>query len=89
MKYIQLTEGPFPHNKGLVISQIMVVPDTWGKIVHLIPLPVRADAKFVAERFYSIVYCYHGAPRATILYRDPKFTSAFWKVLQKKVGTNL
>jgi hypothetical protein len=31
----------------------------------------------------------HGVPKEIVSYRDPKFTSNFWKVLFKGFGTNL
>jgi hypothetical protein len=38
--------------------------------------------------FYKI-YRLHGLPRAIVSHRDSKFTGAFWRTVQKMVGTDL
>ncbi|SCZ87242.1 BZ3500_MvSof-1268-A1-R1_C150g00790 [Microbotryum saponariae] len=44
----------------------MVVTDTWGKMVHLIPLPADADSELVAEKYYATVFRLHGMPSAIV-----------------------
>ncbi|SDA05549.1 BZ3501_MvSof-1269-A2-R1_Chr5-2g07502 [Microbotryum saponariae] len=73
----------------MMVAQIMVVTDTWGKMVHLIPLPADADSELVAEKYYATVFRLHGMPSAIVSDRDPKFTSQFWRALQAKIGTVL
>ncbi|SCZ95596.1 BZ3500_MvSof-1268-A1-R1_C054g00229 [Microbotryum saponariae] len=75
--------------EGMMVAQIMVVTDTWGKMVHLIPLPADADSELVADRYYATIFRLHGTPSAIVSDRDPKFTSQFWRALQAKVGTVL
>ncbi|SDA02212.1 BZ3500_MvSof-1268-A1-R1_Chr7-3g09563 [Microbotryum saponariae] len=75
--------------EGRMVAQIMVVTDTWGKMVHLIPLPADADSELVAEKYYATVFRLHGMPSAIVSDRDPKFTSQFWRALQAKIGTVL
>ncbi|SCZ94576.1 BZ3500_MvSof-1268-A1-R1_Chr12-3g03972 [Microbotryum saponariae] len=75
--------------EGMMVAQIMVVTDTWGKMVHLIPLPADADSELVAEKYYATIFRLHGMPSAIVSDRDPKFTSQFWRALQAKVGTVL
>ncbi|SDA08332.1 BZ3501_MvSof-1269-A2-R1_Chr8-1g09769 [Microbotryum saponariae] len=75
--------------EGMMVAQIMVVTDTWGKMVHLIPLPADADSELVAEKYYATVFRLHGMPSAIVSDRDPKFTSQFWRALQAKIGTVL
>ncbi|SCZ92912.1 BZ3500_MvSof-1268-A1-R1_C066g00325 [Microbotryum saponariae] len=50
--------------EGMMVAQIMVVTDTWGKMVHLIPLPADADSELVAEKYYATVFRLHGMPSA-------------------------
>ncbi|SGY27583.1 BQ5605_C127g13345 [Microbotryum silenes-dioicae] len=75
--------------EGMMVAQIMVVTDTWGKMVRLIPLPADADSELVADRYYATIFRLHGTPSAIVSDRDPKFTSQFWRALQAKVGTVL
>ncbi|GKF78334.1 putative reverse transcriptase domain-containing protein, partial [Tanacetum coccineum] len=35
------------------------------------------------------IVCRHGVPVSIISYRDPRFTSRFWRSLQRSLGTNL
>ncbi|SDA03656.1 BZ3500_MvSof-1268-A1-R1_C135g00732 [Microbotryum saponariae] len=52
--------------EGMMVAQIMVVTDTWGKMVHLIPLPADADSELVAEKYYATVFRLHGMPSAIV-----------------------
>ncbi|SCV71302.1 BQ2448_2890 [Microbotryum intermedium] len=75
--------------EGMMVAQIMVVTDTWGKMVHLIPLPANANSELVANKYYATIFQLHGTPSAIVSDRNPKFTSQFWQALQAKVGSVL
>ncbi|SCV73205.1 BQ2448_7130 [Microbotryum intermedium] len=72
--------------EGMMVAQIMVVTDTWGKMVHLIPLPANADSELVTNKYYATIFRLHGTPSAIVSDHDPKFTLQFWQALQAKVG---
>ncbi|GKG36772.1 reverse transcriptase domain-containing protein, partial [Tanacetum coccineum] len=49
--------------------------------------------KFKMEKltrlYFKEIVCRHGVPVSIILDRDPRFTSRFWRSLQRSLGTNL
>nr|GFC48289.1 putative reverse transcriptase domain-containing protein [Tanacetum cinerariifolium] len=54
-------------------------------------LPIRKDypVSRLAEIFQQEIVRLHGTPLAILFDRDPRFTSHFWKGLQKAWGTRL
>ena len=70
-------------------SSIMVVTDLLAKMVHLIPTTTNATAERVSKLYFDNVYRLHGLPRGIVSDRDTKFNGAFWRTLQKMVGTDL
>ena len=70
-------------------NSIMVVVDRMSKMVHLIATVQSVTAQGVAQLFQDRIFALHGVPDDIISDRDSKFTSAFWKNLQKLLGTNL
>ena len=70
-------------------NSIMVVVDRMSKMVHLLPTVQEANAQQVAQLFQDRMFALHGIPDDIVSDRDSKFTSAFWKNLQKLLGTNL
>jgi hypothetical protein len=77
----------FPRT-GKLHDSIMVVVDKLTKAAHFIPLKTH-KAIDVADIFMKEVARLHGIPKTIVSYRDPKFTSNFWKGLFKGFGTNL
>nr|GFC46906.1 Gag protease polyprotein [Tanacetum cinerariifolium] len=47
------------------------------------------DLERLAETFQQEIVRLHGTPSAIVSDRDPRFTSRFWKGLQKAWGTRL
>jgi transposase InsO family protein len=74
---------------GLKFNSLFVVEDYLSKQAHLIPTTTNVTAEGVAKLYFDWIYRLHGLPRAIVLDRDTKFTGAFWRRLQKMVGTDL
>jgi transposase InsO family protein len=70
-------------------NSLYVVVDTLSKMVHLIPTTTTVKAEGVARLYFEHIYRLHGLPKGIISDRDMKFTGAFWRALQKMVGTEL
>jgi hypothetical protein len=68
---------------------IMVVVDKLTKSSHFIPLKTTRKSNNVADIYMREVARLHGIPKKILSDRDPKFTSKFWKVIFKGLGTNL
>jgi hypothetical protein len=70
-------------------DSIMVVVDRLTKESHFIPVKTTHKTVNIGEIFIKEVVRLHGVPKTIVSDRDPKFTSNFWKVLFKGIGTNL
>nr|GEW49662.1 retrotransposable element Tf2 [Tanacetum cinerariifolium] len=68
---------------------IWVVVDRLTKSAHFLPIRKDYSVSKLAETFQQEVVRLHGTPSAILLDRDPRFTSRFWKGLQKAWGTRL
>ena len=80
--------GPVPVAKS-GNDMILIAVDRLTKMAHFIPTTTKVTAKDTAELFLRYVFQYHGLPDNIISDRDPKFTSHFWKNLQKILGIKL
>jgi len=65
------------------------VVDILTKMVHLIPTTTNVKAEGVAKLYFENIYRLHGLPKGIVSDRDTKFTGAFWRTLQKMIGTDL
>ncbi|GKC33643.1 putative nucleotidyltransferase, ribonuclease H [Tanacetum coccineum] len=79
---------------GLPTSQkrhdaIWVVVDRLTKSAHFLPIRKNYGISKLAEIFRQEIVRLHGTPTSIVSDRDPKFTSRFWKGLQKAWGTRL
>ena len=70
-------------------DMVLIAVDRLTKMAHFIPTITKVTAKETAELFLRYVFQYHGLPDNIISDRDPKFTSHFWKNLQKILGIKL
>ena len=70
-------------------NSLFVVEDMLSHQAHLIPTTTTVKAEGVAKLYFDQIYRLHGLPRAIVSDRDTKFTGAFWRTLQKMVGTDL
>jgi hypothetical protein len=64
-----------PESEGY--TNIMVITDRLSKGVILEPME-SIDALYVAKKFISIFYRYHGIPTAIVSDRGTQFVSMFW-----------
>ena len=67
-------------------DMILIAIDRLTKMAHFIPTTTKVTAKETAELFLRYIFQYHDLPDNIVSDRDPKFTSHFWKNLQKILG---
>jgi hypothetical protein len=80
--------GPLPKSaNGNEI--ILVIVDRLTKMAHFVPTIRNYTSEIVANLFVKNVFRYHGLPESIVSDRDSKFTSHFWKALQKNLGVKL
>ncbi|GJT00608.1 putative nucleotidyltransferase, ribonuclease H [Tanacetum coccineum] len=65
---------------------IWVVVDRLTKSAHFLPIRKNYGISKLAEIFRQEIVRLHGTPTSIVFDRDPKFTSHFWKGLQKAWG---
>ncbi|KAK9028605.1 hypothetical protein V6N11_025758 [Hibiscus sabdariffa] len=66
---------------------VWVIVDRLTKSAHFIPVRKSMSSNILAELYIREVIRLHGVPISIVSDRDPKFTSRFWKYLQKALGT--
>ncbi|KAG8489151.1 hypothetical protein CXB51_017187 [Gossypium anomalum] len=81
-----VTGLPFTPRKK---DAVWVVIDKLTKSAHFIPVRMDFSLDKLAELYISEIVRLHGVPLSIISDRDPRFTSRFWKKLQKAFGTKL
>ena len=80
--------------KGLPTSTskknaIWVIVDRLTKSAHFLAVRTDWSLKKLAEVYVREIIRLHGIPKSIISYRDPRFTSRFWKQLHESFGTRL
>ena len=73
--------------KGYTV--IWVVMDRLTKSAHLLPDKAIYTVDNWAQLYVKEILRLHGVPVSIVSDRDPRFTSAFWRKLQKAMGTRL
>ncbi|KAK8690606.1 hypothetical protein V6N13_074137 [Hibiscus sabdariffa] len=68
-------------------DSVWVIVDRLTKSAHFIPVRKNMSSDILAELYIREVIRLHGVPISTVSDRDLKFTSRFWKSLQKALGT--
>ncbi len=68
---------------------IAVFVDRLPNHVRIIPVQTHMSAIQIANVFQDTIFKHHGIPKTLVSDRDSKFTSEFWKVLFKTLGTRL
>ncbi len=76
-----------PPSRGF--DAIMVEVDRFSKMAHFIPTKDNAMTQETRRLFFTYVFKHHGVPKDIVLDRDPKFTSKFWRIFWKYMGSEL
>ena len=79
--------GPLPQSKGF--DYLFVVIDRLTSMVRLIPTTVKITASQLSWLFVNEVVKLHGVPESIVSDRDTKFTSIFWREIQRILGVKL
>ncbi|GKD56313.1 putative reverse transcriptase domain-containing protein [Tanacetum coccineum] len=74
---------------NLVSSTIWVIVDRLTKSAHFLPMREDDTLEKLTRQYLKEVVSKHGVPVSIISDRDGKFTSHFWKSLNKALGTRL
>ena len=70
-------------------TAVMIVVCHLTKMAHFIPCTDEVTAEDSAALFTHEVFRLHGVPRVLVSDRDPRFISAFWQALWRKLNTKL
>jgi hypothetical protein len=70
-------------------DNIFMFVNRFSKMAHFIPCHKSDNASQVGDLFFTKIICLHGVPNTTVLDRDAKFISHFWRTLWFKLGTKL
>ncbi|GMI84444.1 hypothetical protein HRI_002113700 [Hibiscus trionum] len=68
---------------------IWVIVDRFTKSAHFIPIRINYSLETLANLYIQEIIRLHGIPISIVSDRDPRFTSRFWKTLQRAMGTKL
>lgn len=68
---------------------IWAMVDKLMKTTHFIPIKIGYSMENLAKLYSLEVVRLHGVPVSIVSNQDPRFTSKFWKSLQKALGTKL
>nr|GFB56607.1 putative reverse transcriptase domain-containing protein [Tanacetum cinerariifolium] len=70
-------------------DSIWVIVDRLTKSAHFISVNEKFKMEMLTRLYLKEIGCRHGVPVSIISDRDPRFTSNFWRSLQKSLGTDL
>jgi transposase InsO family protein len=68
---------------------IWVIVDRLTKSAHFLPIKETDEMNTLAQLYVKEIVTRHGVPISIISDQDSRFTSHFWKSLQKALGTKL
>jgi len=76
-----------PKSKGKDV--ILAIVDKMTKYAHFCRVQSNYKANQVVEFIFQEIHSLHIIPKLIVSDRDPKFTSKFWTMLFKTLGTQL
>jgi len=79
--------GPFPEAKGY--NYLWVIICRMISRVHLVPITINTTASELSWKYLHEIVRLHGLPSSIVSDRDSKFTSRWWKELQRILGAKL
>ena len=68
---------------------VWVIVDRMTKTAHFIPIRIDFSLTQLSRLYVDNVVRLHGIPSSIVSDRDPRFTSKFWRALQRALGTEL
>ncbi|KAL5553554.1 hypothetical protein UlMin_040955 [Ulmus minor] len=68
---------------------IWVVIDRLTKSAHFIPIRMTFSLEQLADLYVREIVRLHGVPKSIVSDRDARFTSKFWRSVQRAMGTKL
>ena len=68
---------------------VWVIVDRLTKSAHFLAINMSFSLDQLARMYVNEVVSRHGIPMSIVSDRDPRFTSRFWKQLQRALGTKL
>ncbi|KAL5568353.1 hypothetical protein UlMin_024928 [Ulmus minor] len=84
------------HQRPAGVLQPIEIPEwKWEQIsmdfvvAHFLPIKITYSLEQLADLYVKEIVRLHGVPISIISDRDSRFTSAFWKSVQKAMGTKL
>ncbi|XP_058075525.1 uncharacterized protein LOC131223943 [Magnolia sinica] len=96
---LQVTEWKWEHiSMDLIVrlpkisrhhDMIWVIVDRLTKSAHFLPIRISSSLNKLSKQYIKEIIRLHDILMSIIFDRDPKFTSRFWKSLQKALGTTL
>jgi hypothetical protein len=82
--------GPFKKRApGGGHNMVMIVVDSFTKMVRFIKCARDVDGKQAAELYLQHVWCLFGQPEVIVSDRGTQFTGAFWRMLHARMGTKV
>src|SRR3954468_7722320 len=68
---------------------VLVIIDRLTKSAHFLLMNMTDSLDYLARLYVREIVRLHGVPLSITSNRDPRFTSGFWKSLQRAMGTEL
>ncbi|KAL5562387.1 hypothetical protein UlMin_032134 [Ulmus minor] len=68
---------------------VWVIVDRLTKSAHFLPIKITYSLEQLADLYVKEIVRLHGVPISIISDRDSRFTSAFWRSVQRAMGTKL
>nr|GEX24546.1 retrotransposon protein, putative, Ty3-gypsy subclass [Tanacetum cinerariifolium] len=68
---------------------IWVIVDRLTKSSHFLLMKKTDNIRNLTQKYLKEIVCRHGVPVSIISDRDSRFTSGFWRSLQKALGTDM